>query len=189
MDFIAYRDSSSAKALAQRRGVGRLKHVDLRHLWVRSCVRQKLVRLKKVGTRNNRADLNAKNLSVARRQYSFGLCGFSENQQKISVATTTTTNSDILNPAVIRRIALILAGLPVGEAVSLHEVAEGISMWSPTMFVVLVAMMMSGASSVASERNVMMIWKQQMLPAELNQKQNLEVKKLKGPNTMTIGFG
>ena len=25
-------DSSSAKALAQRRGVGRLKHVDLRHL-------------------------------------------------------------------------------------------------------------------------------------------------------------
>ncbi len=51
MDFIVYTDSSSAKALAQRRGVGRLKHVDLRHLWIQSCVRQKLLRLKKVGTR------------------------------------------------------------------------------------------------------------------------------------------
>ena len=30
LDFIVYTDSSSAKALAQRRGVGRLKHVDLR---------------------------------------------------------------------------------------------------------------------------------------------------------------
>ena len=58
LDFIVYTDSSSAKALAQRRGVGRLKHVDLRHLWVQACVRQKLIRLKKVGTQNNVADLN-----------------------------------------------------------------------------------------------------------------------------------
>ncbi len=44
MDFIVNTDSSSAKALAQRRGVGRLKHVDLRHLWVQACVRQKVLR-------------------------------------------------------------------------------------------------------------------------------------------------
>ena len=50
MDFIVYTDSSSAKALAQRRGVGRLKHVDLRHLWVQACVKQKLLRLKKAST-------------------------------------------------------------------------------------------------------------------------------------------
>ena len=49
LDFIVYTDSSSAKALAQRRGVGRLKHVDLRHLWVQAYVRQKLIRLKKSG--------------------------------------------------------------------------------------------------------------------------------------------
>ena len=81
LEFIVYTDSSSAKALAQRRGVGRLKHVDLRHLWIQSCVRQKLVRLKKVGTRNNVADLNTKNLSVARRKYLFGLCGLSQHCQ------------------------------------------------------------------------------------------------------------
>ncbi len=121
-------DSSSAKALAQRRGVGRLKHVDLRHLWIQSCARQKLVRLKKVGTRNNVADLNTKNLSVARRKYLFGLCGLSENQKKIST-NISTTNHNMLEQNVIRRIALLLAGLPMGEASSLRDVSESISSW------------------------------------------------------------
>ena len=98
---------------------------------------QKLVRLKKVGTGNNVSDLNTKNLSVARRRYLFGLCGLSENQKKISVTTSATANPDILNPAVIRRIALILAGLPIGEEVSLREVSAKISTWSPTIWAVL----------------------------------------------------
>ncbi len=33
-DFVVFADSSSAKALAQRRGVGRLKHLDIRILWI-----------------------------------------------------------------------------------------------------------------------------------------------------------
>ena len=106
MDFIVYTGSSSAKALAQRRGVGRLKHVDLRHLWVQSCVRQKLVRLKKIGTMNNVADLNTKNLRCARRKYLFGLCGLSENQKKTSTHVTTTNHS-FLELGVARRIALL----------------------------------------------------------------------------------
>ena len=136
LDFIVYTDSSSAKALAQRRGVGRLKHVDLRHLWVQSCVRQKLLRLKKVGTRNNVADLNTKNLSVARRKYLFGLCGLSENQKKISTNSSTVTHN-MCEQSVIRRIALLLAGLPMGDAVSLHDVAEHMSSWSLTWMVLL----------------------------------------------------
>ena len=114
LDFIVYTDSSSAKALAQRRGVGRLKHVDLRHLWVQACVRQKLIRLKKVGTQNNVADLNTKNLSLARRRFLFGLCGLSEDQKKIIISTSNDINLN--NPNVIRRIALILAGLPMVDA-------------------------------------------------------------------------
>ena len=36
---------------------------------MQSCVRQKLVRLKKIGTMNSVADLNTKNLRGARRKY------------------------------------------------------------------------------------------------------------------------
>jgi len=126
LDFIVYTDSSSAKALAQRRGVGRLKHVDLRHLWVQACVRQKLIRLKKVGTQNNVSDLNTKNLSLARRRFLFGLCGLSEDQKKIIISTSNDISLN--NPNVIRRIALILAGLPVADATSMDQVAGG-SWW------------------------------------------------------------
>ena len=133
MDFIVYTDSSSAKALAQRRGVGRLKHVDLRHLWIQSCVRQKLLRLKKVGTVNNVADLNTKNLSAVRRKYLFGLCGLSENQKKKTSTNVTTVKHSFIEQSVARRIALLLAGLPMGEASSLHGVAEVISSWRWTM--------------------------------------------------------
>lgn len=37
MGFIVYIDSPSAEALARRRGVGRLKHVGLRHLGAVMC--------------------------------------------------------------------------------------------------------------------------------------------------------
>ena len=133
MDFIVYTDSSSAKALAQRRGVGRLKRVDLRHLWIQSCVRQKLLRLKKVGTVNNVADLNTKNLSAVRRKCLFGLCGLSENQKKETSTNVTTMKHSFIEQSVARRIALLLAGLPMGEASSLHGVAEAISSWRWTM--------------------------------------------------------
>ena len=119
--FILITNSFSAKALAQRRGVGRLKHVDLRHLWMQSCVPQKLLRLKKVGTRNNVADLNTKNLSVNRRRYLFGLCGLSEDQKKIPTNSTTTSNHIVLEQSVVRQIALLLAGLPILVKQFLYE--------------------------------------------------------------------
>ena len=145
LDFIVYTDSSSAKALAQRRGVGRLKHVDLRHLWVQACVRQKLIRLKKVGTQYNVADLNTKTLSLARRRFLFGLCGLSEDQKKITISTTTDIN--LSNPNVIRRIALILAGLPVADATS--KVAGSLWPWmllatAGVLLMVLVCMVPGG---------------------------------------------
>ena len=73
---------------------------------MQSCVRQKLVRLKKIGTMNSVADLNTKNLRGARRKYLFGLCGLSENQKKTSTHVTTTNHS-FLELGVARRIALL----------------------------------------------------------------------------------
>ena len=143
LDFIVYTDSSSAKALAQRRGVGRLKHVDLRYLWVQACVRQKLIRLKKVNTQNNVADLNTKNLSLVRRRYLFGLCGLSEDQKKITISTTHDINLN--NPNVIRRIALILAGLPVASHSGWILLAT-----SALLMVMLLVWMVPGRSRSAS---------------------------------------
>ena len=112
-------------------------------------MRQKLIRLKKVGTQNNVADLNTKNLSLARRRFLFGLCGLSEDQKKIIISTSNDINLN--NPNVIRRIALILAGLPVADATSMEQVAGG-SWWillatAGVLLMVLVWMIPGGSRS------------------------------------------
>jgi hypothetical protein len=49
-------DSSAAKAVASRRGLGKLRHVELKWLWVQDMVKEGRVQLKTVRGRENVAD-------------------------------------------------------------------------------------------------------------------------------------
>ena len=49
-------DSSAAKAISSRRGLGRLRHVELRYLWVQELIAEERVEVKKVGGLHNPAD-------------------------------------------------------------------------------------------------------------------------------------
>ena len=49
-------DSTSAKAIASRRGVGRVKHMETRFLWIQERVRKCDLVIKKVGGKVNPAD-------------------------------------------------------------------------------------------------------------------------------------
>ena len=120
-------------------------------------MRQKLLRLKKVGTKNNVADLNTKNLSVASRRYLFGLCGLSEDQKKITIPATIDVSLN--NASVIRCIALILAGLPMAEAVFMEEMSGSSWIWTllavVCLFIAVLAWMVPGSPTpreTSSER-------------------------------------
>ena len=62
VDVELHTDSSSAKSFASRRGVGKIRHVDLKELWLQEAVKVGKVRLKKVYGPNNPADLLTKYL-------------------------------------------------------------------------------------------------------------------------------
>ena len=49
-------DSSVAQAVSQRRGLGRLRHVDVRLLWVQEAVKKGRLKLQKVDGATNVAD-------------------------------------------------------------------------------------------------------------------------------------
>ena len=59
-------DSSSAKAVANRRGPGRMKHIQLRMLAVQGWVKDKLLLLSKVSSEENLSDLLTKAMSEQR---------------------------------------------------------------------------------------------------------------------------
>ena len=62
-------DSSSGRQWLQRAGVGRLKHYQIRLLWLQKSVREKELQVLPVGTRVNVADINTKRLPAKRRKF------------------------------------------------------------------------------------------------------------------------
>ena len=53
-------DSQSAKAWASKRGLGRMKHVMLKYMFVQGVVEKKLTNLVYINTKQNKADLMTK---------------------------------------------------------------------------------------------------------------------------------
>ena len=56
-------DSSAAKAMASRSGVGRVRHMKVRFLWLQDVVKRKRLELKKICGKKNPADVLTKPLS------------------------------------------------------------------------------------------------------------------------------
>ena len=56
-------DSSSAKSFASRRGLGRMRHIEVKELWLQEAVCHGRIQLKKVDGTANPADLFTKYLS------------------------------------------------------------------------------------------------------------------------------
>ena len=72
-----FTDSSAARAFAARRGVGRMRHVEVRHLWLQAMVQQKTIVIEKIAGPTNPADLLTKYMpEQAIRQHlsRLGLC-------------------------------------------------------------------------------------------------------------------
>ena len=78
-----YLDSSAARGVLSRRGVGRLRHLSCRVLWLQNLVVEKMLQVKAVLGTINPADVSTKRLSTARLEslmFLFGLWSMSQNQ-------------------------------------------------------------------------------------------------------------
>ena len=56
-------DSSSAKSVASRRGLGKIRHMEVKYLWLQEAVRRRRLIIKKVAGKENAADVLTKPLS------------------------------------------------------------------------------------------------------------------------------
>eukprot|EP00435_Cladocopium_sp_Y103_P066724 s995_g29.t1 len=66
IERILFTDSSSARQLASRQGIGRVKHLDAKVLWIQDHVREDRICLSQVGTQWNIADIGTKVLTAKR---------------------------------------------------------------------------------------------------------------------------
>lgn len=75
-EFYVGMDSSAAKAIAGRVGLGKLKHLDTAYLWPRQMVRTRRVILRKLDTKYNTGDLMTKHLAKERMEFLLERAGY-----------------------------------------------------------------------------------------------------------------
>ena len=69
-------DSSAAKSMVSRRGVGRVRHLDVKNLWVQERVARGDFTMKKVPGEKNLADPLTKNVTRENMEEKMSLAGF-----------------------------------------------------------------------------------------------------------------
>ena len=64
LGIVIYTDASAAKGMASRRGLGKVRHIDVSQLWVQDKIFKTEFILVKVGTHDNIADAMTKSISA-----------------------------------------------------------------------------------------------------------------------------
>ena len=89
VEFTLNLDNSAAKAFFFRSGVGRIRHISVRILWLQREVKLGLVSPSTVTTRDSTADLGTKRLSRDRVRYLMNLCKVYDLSQSAYVGHET----------------------------------------------------------------------------------------------------
>ena len=63
LDIVIYTDATSGKAMASRRGLGKVRHIAVNELWIQEHVQNKTLMIKKIRNKFNPADLMTKYLT------------------------------------------------------------------------------------------------------------------------------
>ena len=71
-------DSTAAKAMALRRGLGRARHIETQFLWIQYIYHDKKAYMSKVGTDDNLGDVGTKYLDCATLWKFMTMAGFHE---------------------------------------------------------------------------------------------------------------
>lgn len=96
-------DSSAARGVCARKGLGRLKHLELKHVWMQGAVENKRLQLEKERSETNVGDIFTKFLSEAVMNKLLELAGFEYREGRSSDAP------QLADLAVRKRVAAIVA--------------------------------------------------------------------------------
>ena len=108
-------DATAGIGIASRHGSGRVKHLEVKWLWVQEKVIDRLILLKKHGTETNVADLGTKYLAKPRMDMLLGLLAMTLVREAdasiLATATAATTSGALLSACFL---LLLCAATAVG---------------------------------------------------------------------------
>ena len=84
-------DASAAMGIASRRGAGKIRHLATQTLWLQQLVTEKRIKLQKVSSHINTADLGTKFLGRAKLESPTASLGYVIRKRKSDVAKEVVT--------------------------------------------------------------------------------------------------
>ena len=92
MEVFLHIDASAAIGVAQRKGLGRIRHLETQSLWIQDAVRERRVNLFKVPGTENPADLMTKSLDARTQDKLMGKLGLEILEGRPASAPELTTS-------------------------------------------------------------------------------------------------
>ena len=91
LKLVVRTDSSAAKGIGSRRGVGKVRHLHTPCLWVQQRVFRKEITIEKIPGTSNVADMGTKPLAAADMMKNLAMCGISFRDGKHRLALKAAT--------------------------------------------------------------------------------------------------
>ena len=82
-------DASAARGIAMRKGLGKVRHIDVNLLWLQDKVREGVLSVRKINGRDNCADMLTKYVSGADIKRLCGMMGVDIRRDRHSLAPKT----------------------------------------------------------------------------------------------------
>ena len=92
---MAFSDSSAARGVADRKTVGKLKHLQVRSLWLQQARVDRQVKVDRVDTLLNTADLGTKFLDAGRRKQLIGMLPLREHEGRLERVVDGRSEKDV----------------------------------------------------------------------------------------------
>jgi hypothetical protein len=92
--ITVFTDATAAAAIVKRKGLGRLRHLDVRDLWIQEKVASKAIKVERVDGKNNPADPLTKFVSGRQAFAVLRQTGFLQTDSAQAVLTPTCWDAD-----------------------------------------------------------------------------------------------
>ena len=132
-----YTDSSGGRGILQRQGVGRLRHLSCRILWLQGLIASGVIRLCSVSGHTNPADLGTKRLSASRLRSLMAVLGL------FNTSTGALEGCDDPGRVFLRKqnVRALLCALSLLQLQGCEDAASS-STWTTFWFTLLLGLMM-----------------------------------------------
>ena len=109
LNLVVHLDSSAAKAIGERQGLNRVRHIAYRFLWLQHYIKRQLFSLRKIRGDRNPADLFTKVVEEKKLEYLMSLMGLKTFEGRAPHALELQASVESISARSVLQLALIMA--------------------------------------------------------------------------------